>query len=134
MIIRLVLIITTTRLGEPVKIEIANDSKSREEGLMFRSELEEDSGMLFVFDEVSQFGFWGKNTYIPLDVAFITEDKKIASIREIVPKSFHIVRCDTSCKYGLEANSGYFEMNGVEVGDCVKIDGDQLTFVKKDKS
>lgn len=117
-----------------MKIEIANDSKSREEGLMFRKELAEDSGMLFVFDEVSQFGFWGKNTYIPLDIAFITEDKKIVSIREIVPKSFHIVRCDTLCKYGLEVNSGYFKMNGIEVGDYVKIDGDQLTFVKKDKS
>lgn len=115
-------------------VEIANDNESRSEGLMFRKKLNKDSGMLFVFDSADNMGFWGKNTYIPLDVAFITEDKKIASIREIVPKSFHIVRCDTPCKYGLEVNKDFFTSAGIKVGDSIDINGKELIFIKKDKS
>lgn len=117
-----------------MKVEIADDHKSRQTGLMFRKKLDKNSGMLFVFDHPDHMGFWGKNTYIPLDVAFITEDMKIASIREIVPMSTRIVRCDTPCKYALEVNHDFFAESGVSVGDIVNIDEDDVTFTKKEKS
>ena len=66
-----------------ISIEIAQDAHSQEVGLMFRKSLDTDSGMLFVMKEASSMNFWGANTYIPLDVAFIDEDKVIKEIRKI---------------------------------------------------
>jgi uncharacterized membrane protein (UPF0127 family) len=70
-----------------MKVEIADNYESREFGLMDRKTLDKDSGMLFVFDNPDHLGFWGKKTYIPLDIAFITADKKISSIRKIRKKA-----------------------------------------------
>src|SRR4051812_46713073 len=61
-----------TRSGERAfSIEIAASPSERERGLMFRETMPEDHGMLFVFEDQRQVGFWMKNTVMPLDLVFI---------------------------------------------------------------
>jgi len=115
-----------------MKVELANDNESRATGLMYRKKLDKDSGMLFTFDNSDHLSFWGKNTYIPLEVAFITKDKVISSVREIIPLEVRVIRSEIPCLYALEVNHGFFESANVSVGDSVEINGDEVTFVKKE--
>ncbi len=106
------------------KVEIADNQASRETGLMNRESLELNQGMLFVFEDNSQHGFWMKNTLIPLDMIWISENKEIVAIKKdaqpcltedclvIVPKA--------DSKYVLEINSNLSEHFGFKLGDKVK--------------
>ena len=60
--------------GNPLKVEIAQTDESRMQGLMFREKLQENQGMLFAFSSQRVLSFWMRNTYIPLEIAFINED------------------------------------------------------------
>ena len=77
-------------------------------GLMFREKLGQDSGMLFIFDQVSEKSFHMKNTKIPLDIAFINKDGIIESIKELEPFNTHPVYSDSEVLYALEVNRGWF--------------------------
>ena len=57
-----------------LKVEIADSPSTLERGLMYRKKLDYDSGMLFVFKRSQNLKFWGRNTYIPLDIAFVNKD------------------------------------------------------------
>lgn len=63
-----------------IDIEIADTPESRRRGLMYRRSLTMDQGMLFIFPEASSGGFWMKNTYIPLDIIFVSPDSQVVSI------------------------------------------------------
>jgi uncharacterized protein len=114
-----------------LKIEIADNFSSRQKGLMYRKNLDSDSGMLFIFNSPDILSFWGKNTYIPLDIAFIDDNKKIISIKEIIPLDTRSVRCESPCKYALETNYGYLKSIGVGEGDYIEIKNNNLDFIKK---
>src|SRR5712692_12114200 len=60
-----------------VRVEVADSEEKRELGLMYRKQLTADQGMLFVFTEPKQQGFWMKNTAIPLDMIFVGPDRGI---------------------------------------------------------
>src|SRR3989344_124116 len=66
------------------KVEIASTSEELSKGLMFRENLNKNSGMLFIFHEEGIYGFWMKNTLIPLDIIWINSDKKIIFIKNNV--------------------------------------------------
>jgi uncharacterized membrane protein (UPF0127 family) len=106
-------------------VEIAEDDLEREEGLMFREVLREDSGMLFVFPDEDKYGFWMKNTLIPLDIIWIDENKKVIAIKENAlpceeePCEIYVI--DEKVLYVLEINAGLTEKLGVEVGDNVTL-------------
>ena len=70
------------KINLPLKIEIPNTQAEFELGLMFRESLEEDTGMLFAFAENGEHSFHMRHTTIPLDIAFITEEGVIESIKE----------------------------------------------------
>lgn len=74
--------------GFKVQAAIADTPQSREKGLMFITDLPEDKGMLFVFDEEQLQQFWMKNTLIDLDMVFIGADKKVTSVSAEVPHSY----------------------------------------------
>jgi len=115
-------------MSSKITVEIADNNELRTVGLMCRSHLNKDSGMLFKFDRSEILSFWGVNTYIPLDVAFVSKDFRIASIEEIVPLYPKPVRSKINCQYAIEVNSGFFRNNNIDVGDYVNIDGTTISF------
>jgi uncharacterized protein len=103
---------------DPIRIyaESASDDNSRALGLMHRKALAKNSGMLFVFPSSIKLSFWMKDTGIPLDIAYIRDDMTVSEIRSMAPYSTMSVRSSESVKYALEANSGFFERNGIVPG------------------
>lgn len=105
-------------------IEIAETPQERQIWLMHREHLPEKSGMLFVFQQQSPYGFWMKNTLIPLDMIWIDQDQKIIDIQQAVP-------CTTDpcpsykpswpALYVLELNSWISEKYGIKVWDNIEI-------------
>ena len=119
----------------PLNIEVPKNKTDFYLGLMFRESLDYDSGMLFVFEDVGVKSFHMKNTRIPLDIAFITEEGKIESIKELEPFSLLPVYSNSEVLYALEVNRGWFTENNIKVGqnifvDTKKIIKEQKTFAQ----
>ena len=106
----------------PLNIEIPTNIRDFNLGLMFRESLEENSGMLFIFDETAQQSFHMTETRIPLDIAFITEDGIIESIKQLEPLEETPVSSDGEVLCALEVNRGWFEEHDIEVGDEIDIE------------
>ena len=106
----------------PLNIEIPNNIRDFNLGLMFRESLDTNSGMLFIFDEVAEQSFHMTETRIPLDIAFIKEDGTIESIKELEPFDESPVASDGEVLCALEVNRGWFAENNVEVGDEIDIE------------
>ena len=106
----------------PLNIEIPNNIRDFNLGLMFRESLDTNSGMLFIFEEVAQQSFHMTETRIPLDIAFIREDGTIESIKELEPFDENPVFSEGEVLCALEVNRGWFEENNVEVGDQIDIE------------
>ncbi|MBN1883662.1 MAG: DUF192 domain-containing protein [Deltaproteobacteria bacterium] len=111
------------RVGDvEITAEVADNSSERSVGLMFRKEMADDHGMLFVYDLPRQLGFWMKNTYIPLSIAFIDASGTIVSIQDMQPlDDTTIHRSPKPVVWALEMNQGWFAENGVDVGDTVRL-------------
>lgn len=103
------------------QVELADTPESRERGLMFRQELERDSGMLFIFDESAPRAFWMKNTSVPLSIAYIDARGRILEIHDMEPYSLEPVRSRSPARYALEVNRGRFLEVGVTPGDVVDL-------------
>lgn len=117
-----------SRISKKIKVELAKTPMERSTGLMFRKSLDPDSGMLFVFNQKQKLSFWGANTYIPLDIAFI-DDGRIVDIKKIVPLSTRPIKCDVPCDRALEVSSNFFKNNDIKVGHSIVVDEDEVTFL-----
>lgn len=107
-----------------LKVEVAKTASELERGLMFRKSLDNDAGMLFMFQSPQKLSFWGVNTYIPLDIAFVSADRRIVKISQINALSSKSVSSDKDCVMAIEANLGYFKEHRIIVGDVVDtVDG-----------
>lgn len=104
-------------------VEIANDEASRQKGLMEQASMEQNKGMLFIFDAPSQHSFWMKNTLIPLDIIWIDEHKKVVFVYE---NAKPCLPAETECpsiqptvnaQYVLEINAGMARQKGIKTGD-----------------
>jgi uncharacterized membrane protein (UPF0127 family) len=106
-----------------VRVEIADDASERERGLMERTELGENRGMLFVFEEQHKLSFWMKDTRIPLSIAYIDSEGRIVDIQDMKPFDDELPNYISAepARYALEVNRGFFEERGVEVGDRAKL-------------
>ena len=105
-----------------VSAELAVTPQEQSTGLMNRDSLGENDGMLFVFDTTRTASFWMKNTLIPLDMIFITEDGGIADInRNARPGDLTPYTASAPVKYVLEVNGGWCEEKNVAVGDKVLV-------------
>lgn len=123
---------TTVSIGKAaVTVEISNTPSAREIGLMYRKYLEPNSGMLFIFPNESRYSFWMKNTFIPLDIIWISADKKIVHLEKNVQpcKKFSPLQdvCPTlspaqNVLYVLEVNAGWVDKNAINIGDEVFYD------------
>jgi len=103
----------------PLQLEIPQNDGEFKLGLMFRESLEQDRGMLFIFESNDYWTFHMKNTFIPLDIAFIKEDGTIDSIKELDPMSPVPVYPESEIRYAVEVNRGWFAENEVKVGDKI---------------
>lgn len=102
-----------------IRVEIASTPSQYSKGLMWRKHLPEKSGMLFDFKEETPLTFWMKNTYIPLQIAFIDNSGRILQIESMAPMSTKRVYSRNECRYALEVNDGWFDKNSIKVGDHV---------------
>ena len=108
-----------------VRVEIADSPEEQATGLMNRTALAEDRGMLFVFPGEEVRSFWMKNTLIPLSIAYMDSEGRIVDLQDMKPlddEEPHYVSAEPA-KYALEVNKGFFDENGVEVGDRAQLPG-----------
>ena len=106
-------------------VEIADTVTKRAVGLMNRESLPENSGMLFIFEDLSEKTFWMKNTLIPLDIVFVDSNFNIAHIQKNA-EPCRIIACQTyssekPAKYVIEINGGLSDKLGIKEGQKVKL-------------
>ena len=106
--------------GQRIDAELARTEPERERGLMHRTVMPENHGMLFVFEQPAQYCFWMRNTLIPLTVAFLDEDGKVADLADMQPRDERSHCPSRPVRHALEMNQGWFDAHGVKVGDVVK--------------
>ncbi len=98
----------------------ANDA-DREQGLMYRTQLAPNEGMLFAFDENAVHCFWMKNTLIPLSIAFVRADGTITDIDEMQAETTNNHCPANNGVYALEMSKGWFASKGIKPG--MKLEG-----------
>ena len=102
-------------------VELARKPEERATGLMFRTEMAADRGMLFDYEREQPVSMWMKNTFIPLDMLFIRADGRIANIAEwTTPRSLEEVASKGAVKAVLELNGGTAARLGLKPGDRVR--------------
>ena len=111
--------------GSEVKVtaEIADTEETRNRGFMEREQIPDGTGMLFVFERDQILSFWMKNTPHPLSIAYIDSTGKIRDIYHMTPFSMANWTSTVSVRYALEVPQGWFEKEGIAVGDKVIIPG-----------
>lgn len=102
-------------------VEAADNPLARERGLMFRKSLPWDEGMLFIFEYPQMQSFWMKNTYLPLDIAFISDRGVIINILTMRPlDEGPRYLSQGPALYVIETNAGWFAKNNIKTGDKIK--------------
>ncbi|MFW6304339.1 MAG: DUF192 domain-containing protein [Candidatus Saliniplasma sp.] len=100
---------------------IAEDEEQHKQGLMNRDSLCSHCGMLFVYEDDVHHGFWMKDTQIPLSIGFISKEGVIMEIQHMEPETTDTHKPKEPYRYALEVNQGFFQENGIDVGDIVSI-------------
>jgi uncharacterized membrane protein (UPF0127 family) len=107
-----------------VRVEIARDEATRRRGLMFREHMDDDAGMLFLFDHPEQLTFWMHNTYIPLDMIFIEPSLRVLGVVENAePQTDSSRAVPGTSQYVLEVNAGFSRRHGLDKGTAVRFEG-----------
>jgi len=107
--------------GQEFSVEIADTEDKQRLGLMFRRELPEKNGMLFIFDSLTEVPFWMRNTYLPLDILFIGEDRKIINIVSMPPRTDDLAKPNRPYRYVVELLKGSSQKFGLRPGQQVAI-------------
>lgn len=107
--------------SDTVVAEVARTTEEREQGLMFRDEVPQGTGMLFVFVDEAIRSFWMRNTYVPLDVAWMNAELRIVDIQQMEPETTTLHEGDAPAMFALEVPMGWYAAHGVRVGDVAEI-------------
>ncbi len=99
-----------------VRVEIANSDESRARGLMFRRELQQDRGMIFVFPTTEEHSFWMHNTLIALDMIFLAEDRSVAGVVTAPPQTDALRTVHKPSRYVVEVSAGEAAAHAVGPG------------------
>jgi uncharacterized protein len=100
-----------------INIEVADDDASRQQGLMNRSFMSNEQGMLFIFDQEQPQAFWMRNTIIPLDIIYVNTKKEIVSIVEdAAPFSDKSLPSKGPAIYVVEVNAGFCAQYAIAAG------------------
>lgn len=121
-------------------VELALTPQARQKGLMFRTSLPENAGMLFVFPKEQPLAFWMKNTLIPLDIIYLNAKGNVVGIQHMsVPRPIEPLEpvaiydyalpnypSNEPAQFALEVNKGQIEASGVKLGDTIQLDTKML--------
>ena len=106
-----------------INAEVADTQTEISRGLMYREELGDEEGMLFIFDDEKDRSFWMKNTLLPLDMVFLDSEKKIVHIvnnaRPCEENPCLTYSSEKPAKYVIEVNAGFTQEHNIKVGDEV---------------
>ena len=108
--------------GHRYNVEIADDDAERQQGLMYRNEMDADHGMLFLFEHEQVQSFWMMNTHIPLDILYFDAEWRLVSASRNTPPCSSGVNCPSylskgRARYVLELNAGQAKAIGLKKGD-----------------
>lgn len=99
--------------------ELANTPERRSRGLMYRTQLALNEGMLFIFDQTDRHCMWMKNTPLPLTVAFLDTKGRIINFADMTPFS-EVAHCAAKpARYAIEMRKGWFEEKTIQIGQAV---------------
>ncbi len=113
---------TVTINNQTFNVEIADTPAKQRVGLMFRKNLPERTGMLFIFNKSEIQYFWMRDTYVPLDIIFIDEQKRIINFRTMPPLTDEKCKSDRPARYVLELEAGSVRRYAIEPGQPVSMD------------
>ena len=99
-----------------IDAQVALTPEQRQIGLMFRAEMPQHEGMIFVFEQPTQQCFWMKNTILPLTAAFVADDGTIVNLADMKPHTTDAHCSVKPVRYVLEMNKGWFAKKGIKAG------------------
>ncbi len=99
-----------------IETQLAQTPEQRAMGLMFRREMPQNEGMLFVFEQAAVQCFWMKNTLLPLTAAFVADDGSIVNLADMKPRSLDSHCSEKPVRFVLEMNQGWFARKGIKPG------------------
>lgn len=99
-----------------IDAQLADNHEQRAMGLMFRREMPQHEGMLFVFEQPAGQCFWMKNTLLPLTAAFVADDGTIVNLADMKPQTTDSHCSAKPVRYVLEMNQGWFAKRGIKAG------------------
>lgn len=99
-----------------IDAQVAHTPQARQMGLMYRQEMPQHEGMLFVFEQPAVQCFWMKNTPLPLTAAFVADDGTIVNLADMQPETSDSHCSTRPVRYVLEMNQGWFAKKGLKAG------------------
>lgn len=99
-----------------IDTQVASTQEQRSTGLMFRQQMPQSEGMLFVFENPSEQCFWMKNTLLPLTAAFVADDGTIVNLENMKPQTLDSHCSQKPVRYVLEMNQDWFGKKGIKAG------------------
>ncbi|CAA2104665.1 DUF192 domain-containing protein [Variovorax paradoxus] len=112
-----------------IDTQIAQTPRQREIGLMFRKEMPQAEGMIFVFEQPATQCFWMRNTILPLTAAFVADDGRIVNLVDMQPMTENSHCSLEPVRYVLEMNQGWFAKKNIKKG--AKIGGELFAATKR---
>jgi hypothetical protein len=112
--------VTLTAGMHNIRAEVARTPLQTQTGMMFRREMAQHEGMLFVFDTLERRCFWMKNTLLPLSIAFIADDGRVVNLADMQPQSEESHCSAEPVRFALEMNQGWFAKRGIKPGFKLK--------------
>lgn len=104
-----------------IDVEVADNDREREIGLMYRKSMDDTRGMFFIFPKQELQAFWMKNTIMPLDIMYVSADKEIVKIyRNTTPFSETSLPSERAAMYVVEVAAGFSERHGITEGDYIE--------------
>lgn len=107
--------------ADTVVAEVAATADQRADGLMYREEVPDGTGMLFVFQDNEVRAFWMANTYVALDIAYMDPSYRIVDIVQMEPLVTETYPSSAPAMFALEVRQGWFAQEGIGVGDQAEV-------------
>jgi len=99
-----------------LQVQLAQDFEQRQTGLMWRKEMPQNEGMLFIFEQPAVQCFWMRNTYLPLTAAFVADDGTIVNLADMKPMNDSSHCSNKPVRFVLEMNQGWFAKRNIQAG------------------